>query len=107
MLGGKPKTIRWAVNAQRDLAEIGEHLFDTESIDASSRILNRIIAVSKTLRKNASVWRIRDELFSGARLVRAHPYAIIYQIDGTIVYIVRVVHARRDLEAIFKDERTI
>lgn len=51
------------------------------------------------------MWRVRDELFEGARMVRGRPYAVLYKTDGARVMVVRIVHDHRDLGALFFNEK--
>jgi toxin ParE1/3/4 len=55
----------------------------------------------RRLSEHAFVGRPRDELTPGLRSVLVHPHVIFYRVADERVEIVRVLHQRRDLEAIF------
>ena len=101
------RIVRLSTHAREDMLEIGVYLMQAESATSAARVLRRIIAAAESLAKNALLWRERNELFSGGRVVLAHPYAVVYRVDDVIVHVVRIVHGRRDLEALFVDEREI
>jgi len=101
------KEVRLSLHAREDLLEVGAYLLKSESVESASRMLERIHTKARSLEHSALIWRERGELFPHARVVLAHPYAIVYRIDDRIVNIVRIVHGRRDLEALFTDEQEI
>ena len=76
-----------------------------DSEESARRMTERIIKVIRTLKTNAFMWRVRDELFEGARMVRGRPYAVLYKTDGARVMVVRIVHDHRDLGALFFNEK--
>ncbi len=45
----------------------------------------------------------RTELIKGMRSIVVHPYLVFYRPGDAVVEIVRVLHGRRDLDAIFAD----
>ena len=48
--------------------------------------------------------RSRDELRAGLRSLLSDPYVIFYRVRDGVPEIVRVLHGRRDLDAIFAEE---
>jgi toxin ParE1/3/4 len=45
--------------------------------------------------------RPRDNLLPGVRSMPVHPYVVFYRVRNEAVEIIRVIHGRRDIGAIF------
>jgi ParE toxin of type II toxin-antitoxin system, parDE len=57
----------------------------------------RVVGLSAT-----RFWDVRaDELIPGLRSVLAHPHIVFYRVSGSNIEVVRVLHQRRDIDAIF------
>ncbi len=96
----------WAPRAKRDLADVWRYYAEVASIEVADRLLHEIDDTARRLSDNALRWRTRDELMPGLRSALVHPYVIFYRIENGKVEIVRVLHGRRNLTAIFsKTER--
>jgi toxin ParE1/3/4 len=65
----------------------------------------KIDRAGRRLGSHAFIGRPRDELATDLRSVLVHPRVIFYRVADEIVEIVRVLHQRRDLGAVFARER--
>ena len=66
-----------------------EHLFEIESI--CERLLD-----------NPELGKSRDELVVGVRSIVIRPHVVFYRVSKTEIEIVRVVHQRKDVGAVFR-----
>jgi|SRR3989344_5507198 len=107
MLKRKIHDVRLSSRASGDLVDIAEYISHSESDASARRVTSRILRVVQSLKRRAFMWREREGLFKEARIVLAHPYAILYRVDGSVVMVVRIAHGRRDVEALFLDDRDI
>jgi toxin ParE1/3/4 len=89
--------------ARRDLGDIWRYYAHVATVEVADRLLREINEASRRLSENALRWRARDELRPGLRSALVHPYAIFYRVDNGFVEIVRVLHGRRNLGAIFSE----
>lgn len=94
---------RLAAQAERDLDEIWLYVAkESASIDVANRLIDTITGRCVTIGKFPSIGRRRDEdLGPEYRSLSVGEYVIIYRFDDDSVLILRVVHGRRDLEALF------
>lgn len=72
--------------------------------DRARMLLRRIGATLSLLRTNPRLGRRRPELGRDLRSFPIDDYLIIYQAGGGDVWVVRIVHGRRDLAALFPPE---
>lgn len=97
-------TIRRSLAARQDLIDIWLTIaLDNEA--AADLMLDRIEDAIRRLADFPQLGPSREDLFFGARVILRRPYLVIYrfQSEPRQVDIVRVIDARRDLEAIFHD----
>ncbi|MCA9186153.1 MAG: type II toxin-antitoxin system RelE/ParE family toxin [Pirellulaceae bacterium] len=88
--------------SHRDLKQIGRYIV-TESGNRSVALsfLHRVDACLALLARQPHMGRVHDDLRPG---LRSHPfeaYMIIYEPMPTGIHVVRVLHAARDIEAMF------
>jgi toxin ParE1/3/4 len=95
--------ILWAPEAEQDLLDIWDYLAATGE-DIADRQLRDIDAACRSLDRSPFRGRARDELRQGLRSIFIDRYVAFYRVRGTAVEIVRVLHERRDIGAIFGDE---
>ena len=88
--------------ADRDLREIWGYYDRVASRDAADRMFRKLIAASEDAAKRPLLRSARDKLMPGPRAVLVHPYALFYRIEDDEVEVVRVLHQRRDFEAVFQ-----
>ena len=91
-------------DAERDIDDIWDYLTTEASIRVADKTVRAIARACRILEKHPVAGRSRDNLISGLRSVLSHPYVVFYRVSAADVQIVRVLHQRRDLEAIFTDE---
>ena len=94
---------RVAPQAEADLDDIWLYTTkDSGSMDVATRLIDAIASRFLSLARFPYLGRARDEDFgAGMRTAFVGEYVILYSVDGQDVSILRVVHGRRDLEALF------
>jgi toxin ParE1/3/4 len=93
-------TIRYRREASDDLDEIWAYYADYDQA-AANRMMDRLADVVRRLSLFPRSGRPRDALAPGLRSVRVTTHVIFYQVDQGIIEIVRVLHGRRDFDAVF------
>ncbi len=95
---------RVAPQAETDLEDIAYYVFrETGSIEIAERLIDSITDRFALLGKNPHIGRRRDDLRHDLRGFPVGRYVILYRVDGNDAQILRVVHGRRDLEALFEE----
>jgi toxin ParE1/3/4 len=94
---------RVAPQAEADLDDIWLYVAkESGSMDVATRLIDAITGRFFLLASFPYVGRARDEDFgAGSRSVAVGEYVIVYCVEGQDVFVLRVVHGRRDLEALF------
>jgi toxin ParE1/3/4 len=94
---------RVAPQAEADLDDIWFHVArESSSMDVATRLIDSITGRFFFLTTFPYAGRARDEDFgAGSRSFAVGEYVIVYCVEGADVFILRVVHGRRDLEALF------
>ena len=93
-------TYRLTRRARRDVLNIWRHIAG-ENEPAADRFINLLTHHFRLLGDNPHAGRRRDELRPGYRSFPVGDYLILYRIMEPGVRILHVVHARRDIEALF------
>lgn len=94
--------IHLAADADRDLREILSYVAtESGSTEIADRLLDRIVDRYSQLIRFPYLGRSRDDLGSGRRNLTVGEYVIVYRIVEYEVRILRIVHGRRDLPALF------
>jgi toxin ParE1/3/4 len=101
MAGRSP--ILWSPEAEQDLFDIWLNVAPEASPATADRQLRLIDETATTLREWPFAGRDRSELLPSIRSLAAKPYVIFYRAGPSRVEIVRVLHGRRDINAIFAD----
>ena len=86
--------------ARQDLIDIWLYVA-TEDQDAADAVLDGIDAKCQLLVRHPLLGPSREDIRPGFRYLRAGQYLVLYQVDESVVRIVRVLHERRDLNGIF------
>jgi toxin ParE1/3/4 len=86
--------------AQRDLDRIHDQI-SADKPAAALRWVERTRKLFKFLAKNTGVGETRDEIGPGIRSFSHGSYVILFRATTDALEIVRVVHGRRDIEALF------
>jgi toxin ParE1/3/4 len=94
---------RIAPGVERDLDEIWYYVAkESGSFDIANRLIDTITDRFFLLAGFPYLGRSRDEDFgSGSRSFAVGEHVIVYTVEGEDVLILRVVHGRRDIEALF------
>jgi|CZKF01.1.fsa_nt_gi toxin ParE1/3/4 len=95
---------RVAPRAEADLDDIWLHVAkESGSMDVATRLIDSITDRFLFLASFPSAGRARDPEFGiSLRSFPVGEYIILYCVEGPEVFILRVVHGRRDLEKIFE-----
>ncbi|MGK2741786.1 type II toxin-antitoxin system RelE/ParE family toxin [Tepidicaulis sp. LMO-SS28] len=86
--------------ARADLLEIWRYIAENDPV-AADRVLDLLDETSRKLLAHPELGPARDDIRPGLRYVIVEPYLMLYRILETDIEIVRVVHGRRDLFALF------
>jgi toxin ParE1/3/4 len=94
---------RLAPRAETDLEDIWYYVAqESGSIETANRLIDTLTNRFSMLAGFPYVGRARDDDFClGCRSVAVGEYVIVYCVEYEEVLILRVVHGRRDLEALF------
>jgi toxin ParE1/3/4 len=94
---------RVAPQAEADLDDIWLYVAkESGSMDVATRLVDALTDRFLFLATLPYAGRTRDEDFgAGSRSFAVGEYVIVYCVEGQDVFILRVVHGRRDLEALF------
>ena len=94
---------RVAPQAEADLDDIWLYIArESGSIPAATRLIDAITSRFFLLANFPYIGRARDEDFgAGVRSASVGGYAIVYRVEGRDVHILRVVHGRREIDALF------
>ena len=94
---------RAAPRAEFDLSEIWSYIAtESGSIEVADRVVDSISSRYLLPASFPYMGRSRDEDFGGgSRSFAVGDYVIIYAVEGDDVLVLRVVHGRRQIEALF------
>lgn len=95
--------IHWSPAAEADLLTIWIYLAREASEFRTDEQVLQIRQASERLSEWPKSGRTRDELVRGMRSIVAASYLIFYRLAADAVQIVRVLHGRRDVEAVFTE----
>jgi toxin ParE1/3/4 len=93
--------IRFSEVAKQDLRDIWRSLAEYSGLSFADSTLANIESKFRLLLQFSSSGRVRNELLSGLRSYPAGDFIFFYRILDTTVEVVRVLHGRRDVDAIF------
>jgi toxin ParE1/3/4 len=95
---------RVAPRAESDLDDIWFYVArDSGSMEVASRLIDSITDRFLFLSNFPHAGRVRDrDLGVGTRSFPVGDYVIVYCVEGPDVFILRVVHGRRNFEALFE-----
>jgi toxin ParE1/3/4 len=89
------KRIRWSPAAADDLEQISVYLKRRQPSLAQTTI-KRVYDAAKSLKEFSSRGRPGRESWTRELVIATLPYVIVYQADGQVVNIVRVIHTSKD-----------
>jgi toxin ParE1/3/4 len=101
----RPKyPIVWSSDADEDLLEIWGHLARVASRAVADRTARNIRQSCERLTRLPYSGRPRDNILPGFRSILIDPYVVFYLLRNKQVEVVRVLHGRRDIDAIFGED---
>ncbi len=93
---------RVAARAETDLDDIWLYVArESGSIEIANRLIDTLTERFYTLASLPYLGRVRDDLGAGYRSLAVGEYVIVYCVESEESLILRVVHGRRQLEALF------
>lgn len=95
--------VGWTPISKADIFEIGTYLSETASPATAESLLLSIHGAGENLSQHPYLWRVRDDVFEEIRFAPLQSYFICYRIHAPIIEILRVVHQRQDVSALFTD----
>jgi toxin ParE1/3/4 len=95
------RDIVWSADAERDIDGIWDYLAAEASTRVADEAVRDLFRTCDRLVDHAFLGRPRNELIPGLRSILSHPHIIFYRVTGSNIEVVRVLHQRRDIEAIF------
>lgn len=87
--------------ARQDLIDIWRHVAEDDP-DAADNLLDSIDEKCRLLTMHPNLGPGRSDIREGLRYIRTGRYLVLYQVDGQVIRIVRVLHGRRDLHGVFR-----
>jgi toxin ParE1/3/4 len=100
----RSRKLALSVDAERDIDDLWDYLALEASADIAEKTVREIDRKCRLLTQHPFLGRPRDSLISGLRSILVHPHTVFYRITPVTIEIVRVLHQRRDIEAIFADD---
>jgi toxin ParE1/3/4 len=94
----------WSADAERDIDGIWDYLASEASMRVADMAIRKIVRAGERLERHPFAGRPRDDLIPGMRSTLASPYTVFYRIAQSNLEIVRVLHQRRDIDAVFGDD---
>jgi toxin ParE1/3/4 len=86
--------------AAADLDEIWLYITEHSSVETADRFIDRLTDAFLLLAAHPYAGRTRDELREGYRSFPVSSYLVFYRVRGRDVWILRVLHGSRDLDAL-------
>ncbi|WP_044564114.1 type II toxin-antitoxin system RelE/ParE family toxin [Azospirillum sp. B4] len=87
--------------SKEDLHEIWAHIY-AENPKAADDVIDAVFDFAEKLAEFPKLGRDLGEIAAGLRSFSVHKsYVVLYRLTGRAVEIVRVLHGRRDFDAIF------
>jgi toxin ParE1/3/4 len=98
-------SVVWREPASADLGAIYDWIADAADADVALRFVTRIEIACQKLADFPLRGRSRDDISPGLRSIPCARTIVVFYTAGTdAVEIVRVLHARRDIAAVFEGE---
>jgi len=95
--------VRRTPQAETDLAEIFEYLHQ-HNPSVAEHYATAFYEKGQALARFPEIGRSRPEIAPNLRSTLVKPYVIFYRLDGDVVQILPILHARRDLRSIMQAE---
>jgi toxin ParE1/3/4 len=91
----------WSPEAEQDLLAVWIYVAREASPDVANEQLRSLDRACEALAQWPHSGRARDELFRGVRSIVVEAYVVFYRVGNSAIEIIRVLHGRRDVDAIF------
>ena len=95
--------VRRSPQAETDLETILEEL-QQKAPALAERVVVAFHEKSQALARFPEMGRIRPEIAPALRSTLVFAYVIFYRVDGDVVQILRILHGKRDLQRIMREE---
>src|ERR1700688_1643623 len=93
--------VDWSPEAEQDLLAIWDYVAREASPDVADEQLRSLDRACEALAEWPHSGRARDELFRSVRSIAVEAYVVFYRVGNSEIEIIRVLHGRRDVDAIF------
>ena len=93
---------RWTRGATRDLREIWRYYAAVASPEIADGFVITLTRAGERTLDRPLAWRTRDDLAPGLRAIRVKPYILFYRTTSSGIEVLRVLHERRDIAAVFR-----
>jgi toxin ParE1/3/4 len=94
---------RLAPEVEDELADIWHYVASQSGdLDAADRLIDSITERFLLLSTYPHLGRRRDDLRPGLRSFTVAGYVIIYRVEGEDVFILHIVHGRREFQNLFR-----
>src|ERR1700693_4832937 len=93
--------VDWSPEAEHDLLAVWNYLAREASPDVADEQLRSLDRACEALAQWPHSGRARDELFRGVRSIAVEAYVVFYRVEDSAIEIIRGLHERRDVDAIF------
>jgi toxin ParE1/3/4 len=96
------RTIEYFRAARRDIRQIWSYISDRNP-RAAAKLVRQIVEAVEKLATTPAIGRSRSDVSDPrTRFFRVRSYLIAYRFDEESLFVLRVLHGRRDFKAIFK-----
>src|SRR6202140_3380653 len=93
--------IDWSPEGEHDIPAIWNYVGREASPDVADEQLRSLDRACEALAQWPHSGRARDELFRGVRSIPVEAYVVFSRGGNSAIEIIRVLHQRRDVDAIF------
>lgn len=99
-----PYEIAFSTTAGRDLKDIKKYLKKHASETIANKVIGGLFDAIETLKEQPERYPQEPLLasFGNYRVIRKGVYKVYYEFTGYDIYILRIIHNRRDVKRIFK-----
>ncbi|MEK7107290.1 MAG: type II toxin-antitoxin system RelE/ParE family toxin [Patescibacteria group bacterium] len=95
--------VGWTPISKADILEIGSYVSRIASHATAESLMLSIHSAGEGLLRHPYLWRARDDVLKEVRFAPLRSYFICYRIKATTIEILRIIHQKRDVAALFAD----
>jgi toxin ParE1/3/4 len=89
----------YAPEAANDADQIERYHADRTGADFAIRFIDHITdTFERLVKRHPAAGRARPDLGPERRCLSVIPYVVFYRIEGRTVYVIRILHGRRDIK---------